>query len=192
MFENLVDRRSDYSAAHVMKALTVLHEGISGREKLMKELGLGEATVKTLLRRLKKEKMVKAASRGHVLSRKGIMIVKAFMKNMDGPKRLGATSAAVSECNIAYLVRKKASKISRGIEQRDSAIMAGADGLTTFVSTKSGIMMPHSGKRAPGEISGMFRSRIGDVILVASAKDFITADIAALGAAMELLEKQLY
>lgn len=187
MLEKLVDRRSDYQDVHVIKALLLLAKKPLGREGLMKELGLGEASARTLLGNMRKFHFIKPTTKGHVLERVGESFVSKFAKHVEGPKYLGKTSITVSDFNVAYLVRNKARKISRGIEQRDIAVHAGADGLTTLVCKGNELQLAGVKSKVPREIKALFRAKNGDVILIGSAKDRHTADFAALKAALSLL-----
>ena len=85
MFKKLIDSRASYSSAHVVKVLFLLSERPMGRHRLIKETRLGEATVKTLIKRLIKNKLIKKTTKGNVLTKKGILFVKKIIKNMIPP-----------------------------------------------------------------------------------------------------------
>ena len=76
-----------------------------------------------------------------ILSNKGQEIferIKKIIRQVKFPD----TSITVSEHNSAVLVRGMASKINKGIEQRDAAIIAGARGATTLLYDEGRLFMP--------------------------------------------------
>lgn len=52
------------------------------------------------------------------------------------------TGLTVGKDQFAVMVKKKASRVRSGIEQRDSSIRAGADGATTYVVKGSKFQVP--------------------------------------------------
>ena len=63
-----IDKRSDYSIVDVLYALYLLYEKPMGRFSLMNELGLNEASIKTLLKRMKSYGLVEKTTKGHALT----------------------------------------------------------------------------------------------------------------------------
>ncbi len=175
------DRRSGYSEPHILKALLALEEPI-GREKLMKELALNEASVRTMLNFLKRKGLLKSTKRGHEPTEKCKGLLKFLRANIRGPIKLRKMPITVGEKNIAYVVKNRASKIRYGIEQRDQAIIMGAHGMTTIIK-KGKIFMPGM-KRS---ISLNIDMDDGDVLLIGSANNEKKAEFAALYAAYLLL-----
>ncbi len=186
LLEKTIDVRANYALAHVVKAVLLIGEANAGREKLMGKLGLNEAPARTLLAGLEKNGFVKPGAKGHTLTEKGKKILAYLNKNISGPKKLAKTELTLSRHNIAYLVRKKAGRIRHGLEQRDQAILMGADGLTTLVY-KNRLSMAGVRWNVPKDINGVFDYKNGDVLLIGSGKDAKVAEFAALNAAIRLL-----
>lgn len=180
-FVEKFDRRSGYSEPQILKALLALEEPI-GREKLMKELALNEASARTMLNFLRRKGLLKPTKRGHEPTEKCRRILKFLKGNIKGPIALGKMPITVGEKNIAYIVKNRASKIRYGIEQRDQAIIMGAHGMTTIIK-KGRILMPGMKK----SINLSIDMDDGDVLLIGSADDEKTAEFAALYAAYLLL-----
>ncbi|MGC9209733.1 MAG: hypothetical protein ACP5FT_00450 [Acidilobus sp.] len=65
-----------YSEWHVLEALRILSRGAVGRPSLSSELGIGEASARTLLTRLEEEGLVKGVGRGKTLTEKGLRTLK--------------------------------------------------------------------------------------------------------------------
>lgn len=182
-----MDIRAGYTSVHTVKAVLILGERQCGRNILMKELSLNEAPIKTMLNRMKENGLIEMSYRGSILTKKGRVIFTSLRRNISGPMKIGRNSATVSKYNIAYLVRNAASRIKKGIEQRDQAILMGADGLTTLVYKKK-LFMPGLEKwSTPAEIKNAFDAKENDVILIGSAKKESIADFASLNAALSIL-----
>jgi hypothetical protein len=85
-----------------------------------------------------------------------------------------------------------APKITRGIEQRDAAIKAGAGGATTLLFDKDRLYMPG----VDGEIEISIKKMImeglkpeqRDVIIIGSADTALFAELGSISAAFELLK----
>jgi len=181
-----IDKRSGYSLAHAMKTIMLLGESPIGREGLIKKLNLNEASVRTLLGKLEKNGFVKKSTKGRTLTDKGKKTLSFLKKNINGPVTMGRTKIAVSKYNIAYLVRNKSKKIKKGLEQRDQAILMGAEGLTTVTYDRS-LCVPGPNWKVPCTVRDLFDLKRGDVILIGSANRKDVADLAALNAALLLL-----
>jgi len=184
--ERFVDKRAGYSSVHVIKTILLIGERSIGRDRLMKELSLNEASVRTILNRLTDNKIIKPAGKGKVLSKRGDKIFQFLKKNIVGPREVEKTNITMSRYNVAYLVKKRAHKIKRGLEQRDQAVKIDAEGLTTLVYRK-GLSIPGLGWDVPRHIDKLFELERGDVVLIGSAKSRDRAELAALSAALELL-----
>jgi predicted transcriptional regulator len=180
-----IDKRSGYSLAHAVKTIMFLAEETIGRDRLIRKLNLNEASVRTLLNRLEESGFVKKSNRGKTLTVKGEKFSSFLKKNIIGPFDVCRTKVTVSKYNIAYIVRKKSRKIRKGVEQRDQAIMMGAEGLTTITYDGS-LHIPGLDWKVPDNIKNLFNLEKDDVILIGSAKSKDLADLAALNAALLL------
>ncbi|MGC9071373.1 MAG: hypothetical protein ACP5HK_01550 [Acidilobus sp.] len=65
-----------YSEWHVIEALRIMSKGAVGRLSLSSELGIGEASARTLLTRLEEEGLVKAVGRGKSLTDRGVRVLR--------------------------------------------------------------------------------------------------------------------
>ncbi|MBI2075783.1 MAG: hypothetical protein HYT72_00855 [Candidatus Aenigmarchaeota archaeon] len=185
ILEKTIDIRANYALAHVVRAVLLIGETNTGRERLMEKLGMNEAPARTLLNNLERNKVVKPTTRGHILTKRGRKLLAYLKKNISGPKKI-ETGLTLSKYNIAYLARGKAIKIRHGLEQRDQAILMGADGLTTLIYNER-LRMAGVKWKVPKELNNVFDYRKGDVLLIGSAKDERTAEFAALNASIQLL-----
>jgi hypothetical protein len=94
---------------------------------------------------------------------------------------------------VAVLVKGMAFKVKSGMEQRDQAIKAGADGATTVIVQDGRLTVPVDfdlDKERP-EIAKAIRNQFdlsdGDVVIIGNSSDLQKAEEGALSAAFELL-----
>jgi len=182
----LVDLRASYSEVHVLKALMLLAEMPHGRFLLMKKLQLNEASARTLLSKLEQKNYSRPSPYGHALTKKGNVFVKKIRQRIIGPIKVGKTLVTLSDSNVAYIVRNASNKIKSGVEQRDTAIKLGANGLTTLVQENKKLSFPLSNKKVPESVQKLFSLKENDVVLIGSSDNEITADLSALYAAYSI------
>ncbi|KXB03525.1 hypothetical protein AKJ48_03800, partial [candidate division MSBL1 archaeon SCGC-AAA261O19] len=117
--------------AHMRRTLELVseHEPI-GRKRLARKLRVGEGSMRTILNRLKDDKLVASTPQGHILTKKG---KQEFKRKPRKFLTLDAGDLTVGEVDVATIVRKASEKVKLGIRQRDEAIKAGADGATVLV-----------------------------------------------------------
>jgi len=96
----------------------------------------------------------------------------------------------VGEVDVATIIRGAAAKVKRGIEQRDEAIKAGADGATVLVFKAGKLRFPDGFTRVE---KGFAKSLIetftpceGDVIIIGTARGLTKAEEGAKAAAQSL------
>lgn len=182
-----------YSEAHVIKALEIIgSEGGIGRQLLSEKLRLGEGTTRTLVRRLRGSGLLGISRGGMTLTEWGhsaLVELKKLMFAMEFPEM----SITVESRNYAVLVRDASGSVDKGIEQRDAALIAGADGATTLVYDGEKLVMPGVMVEVDSAIAkhivDAFKPGRGDVIIIGSARDPLDAEIGAKSAALKLLER---
>ena len=110
----------------------------------MRELGLGEGSVKTLVKHMKMSSLIENSNAGMWFTDKGKTVYSklrfAIPKEMD----ISKCSIALGKFNHAVLVKDLAHSIKSGIEQRDSAIKSGAVGATTMIFKNERLLMPNT------------------------------------------------
>ena len=183
----------DYSEAHVLKVLQLIgsSRGI-GRQKLSKEIGVGEGTVRTMIRRLKREGLVDSSRRGLTLTNSGTEALADLLRFMKETE-LTNMEVTVGSHDHAVLVRQAANHIKNGVEQRDVALLSGAIGATTLVYDGERLYMPGIGLELETSTSESLiewlKPEKGDVIIIGSSDTIISAEIGAKSAALNLIKK---
>ena len=189
-------RAPSFNEAQVVKALEIIGAyGNVGRIRLSKELELGEGATRTLLKHLKKEGLIEGSRRGITFSEYGKKLFSNLRSKISGGIDVPNSALTVGPFNMAVLVRDTAHRVRRGVEQRDTAIKAGALGATTLIFSRNELTMPSSEDDAFKGISSIYDMLLSkldpkenDVIVIGSGENKTSAEIGAKMAALELLK----
>ena len=187
-----------FMEAHVVKALSIIdNQGPVGRSKLAKALGLGEGSMRTLIRHLDKEGVIEVSREGIVLTSSGASLVSNVESGLSQPIEIPKGSLTVGKFNMAILVRGAADAVRTGLEQRDAAMMVGALGATTLVFSGGRMTMPYvdedvfrDAPRVRETLISQLKPQESDVIVIGSAPNRLEAEFGAIAAALETLKMQ--
>lgn len=193
--KKFIDKRASYSVPHIVKILFLAKKEPLGRFKLMKELGLGEATVKTLLKNLVEGNLLKSTKRGVALTASGKKTLDKIKRKMVFPIRIDAKNYTdrglyKNKFDSVILVKNAVKKIRLGIEQRDIAIKSGAIGATTLIQKNGRIIFPSKCldvNEFGDYLKKHFKINDNDVIVICSAPSYKTAEYAALEVGLSLI-----
>ena len=189
-----------FTHAHAIMTLLRLREEPSlGRYILQERLGLSEASVRSLLKLLKKHGLIQVLSqrKGHRLSVKGEEFIQWLTERIV-PVREMQLGDLIPEGSFSagYIVRDASSLVTSGIEQRDDAIRMGALGAITLIVDRTDIRFP-SDEPAMADyavkkleeirkaVSEHIKHR--DVIMIGWGQRRVDAEIGAITAAIKLL-----
>ncbi|MBV9179487.1 MAG: hypothetical protein JO297_20860 [Nitrososphaeraceae archaeon] len=136
-------RMLSFELVHIFKVFQLLdkNEHVS-RTLLCQELALGEGSVRTLLKHLKMQNLVKSTNGGTRLTEKGKALSSELLHSMPSETIISKCSIALGKFNYVVLLRNYAFAIKSGLEQRDAAIKMGALGATTMIYKDNKITMP--------------------------------------------------
>ena len=181
-------RFSDY---HVYKTLSLLSDGRrKGRKAVADRIGVGEGSMRTIIEYLRDEGYVDVKQTGIKISKKGQDYLSKLPLQI---YRLEVSDITLGPESVAVQIKGMASKVRSGMEQRDQAIKAGADGATTIIVKGERLTVPVDfdlDKDRPeiaGAIRRLFDLSDGDVVVIGNANDLQKAEEGALAAAFELL-----
>ncbi len=181
-------RFSDY---HVFKTLSVLSDGRrKGRKLLSDKVGIGEGSMRTIVDNLRDQGLIDVKQTGIKITGKGIELLRRIPIKVE---TLDAPEFAVGKHCVAVQVKGAARKINIGIEQRDSAIKAGAEGATTIIVRDGKLLIPpdfdidEERPSAAYEIRRLFDIEEGDLIILGTGQKPQMAEEGALAAAFEIL-----
>lgn len=181
-------RFADY---HVYRVLRILSDRKRrGRKQLAVLVGVGEGSMRTILDWMREKGLVSVKQTGARITNTGLEFLSRLPVQVSDMRSSGIS---LGICNVAVLVRGRTEMVGSGIEQRDAAIKAGAEGATTIVVSGGRLVVPTNydlDKEDPdlaSSIRDIFDLREGDVIVVGSAASRDTAEEGALAAALDLL-----
>jgi len=176
-----------FADVHVKMALELIgkHKRI-GRKQLAEELDVGEGSMRTILDQLKNRGLITSSRGGHSLMAKG---ERALSKPFEFV-HVNVGNLTMGKVNVATVVRGAAAKVMRGIEQRDEAIKAGADGATVLIFKRGRLRFPDGffevKKEASDALLSVLRPREGDTVIIGSADDVAKAEAGTKAAAHSL------
>lgn len=174
-----------FGEVHVRRALEQMEGGRISRKELCRRLGLGEGSVRSILKKLKREGLVVSSRAGHTLTPKGRL-------RLGGPLtflRVEAGGLTVGKVDVATVVRRAAGRVRKGVEQRDEAIKVGARGATVLVFRRGRFEIPGLRLKVGKELEHQlmrFRPREGDVVIIGTGDDLRSAEEGARAAASSL------
>lgn len=187
--------RINYTYAHIYIIFYYLYEkGLVGRYYLKEKLGLGEATIRNILVKMRELGVIESLRGGHKLTNKGIEVAEEILDNvkiidLDTPIKSG-------KYNVTILIRKMGGKIRTGIDERDNVIKYGGSGATVLIFRNGKIIFPDSGLEVdlwyPGlsnKIIKILKPCENDVILISGGASKESALTSGLNTAIELLNK---
>ena len=132
-----------FNMVHVFKALQLVKSrGHISRDLLSKELGLGEGSIRTLMRHLQMNNMIKATNAGTTMTQKGEALLLELLSSIPTEMNLPKCSIALGKLNYVVLLKQHSHAIKSGVEQRDAAIKIGAKGATTLLFKQNKFVMP--------------------------------------------------
>ncbi len=184
-----------FETAHIFKTLQLIHQNLkASRALLMDEIGLGEGSIKTLVKHLKMNGLVETSNAGMKLTSKGSTLFSKINEVIPAEADIHECSITVGRFNRGILVKGLAKDVGSGIEQRDAAIKIGALGATTlvfrdnklFTSDKS-YELPIKDQKLTSIVTEKLHPENGDVVIIASADSKKIADLAAKRAALETI-----
>ncbi len=118
--------------AHIVKTLILLYtNGPLGRQALSRILGVGESSIRTLIRRLKELGLVNVSKAGGAyLTSTGEIVIKRFLKKIVPPRVVntaGLSYLKLSENACAIVLRSSCREKLDVLRIRDSLIRCGAE-----------------------------------------------------------------
>ncbi len=187
--------RAGFSEIHVLRAIMVIGANdLVGRGRLGNLVWLGQGEVRTLIKRMKEKDLISIEPGGCRLSEKGEREYRKLREKLPWSSVVRASALGIGEKCWAVLVRGASSNVRKGIEQRDAAVRAGANGALTAVFDSGRFSLPGEGtdceRGGPRELWSSVRAakpEDDDVLVVVGAGSESVAEVGALAAALTLL-----
>lgn len=179
----------------ILAFLTIGGAGTIGRESLARQSGVGQGSVRTILKKFRQEGYMRTDPFGCHLTDSGKALYQSILKKVPPLVPIDGSPLSVGKSQVGILVRANGTRITNGISQRDSAIRVGATGATSYVikGNKFTILGGSSDceKDFPSKAWPILRSKLhprnGDAVIISGAPDETAAKLGAVAAAITLL-----
>ena len=122
-----------FSDVHLQRTLLKLSDCEMGRKALVDYLGVGEGSVRTIIKRLSEQGLVRSSNRGHMLTSKGKKHADRILERLSKPFELDSFGFLPGRYCVV-LVSDCPTKRNDWINMRDYAIKCGADGAMLLVN----------------------------------------------------------
>lgn len=180
----MVGNTPNFAKIDILRCFLRLNKDV-GRQELAKELGLGEGTIRTILKILKSKKLIQSTKRGHFLSKNGNEMLSQIQKCLGVPQNAVLENIYPDKKKIGVIV-KNASRLRKMHELRDIAVKNGADG-ALILKFNGNLYAPESDYEYDySELERYFKLKNNDILVIAFSSDFGNAEKAALSIAVEL------
>ena len=181
-------RFSDY---HVYKTLSVLSDGTrKGRKQLADKVGVGEGSMRTIVECIRDKGYIDVKQTGIKITKKGSEFFNTIPLQI---YTLGESDLVHGKSGVAVQVKGVASKIGSGMEQRDRAMIAGADGATTVLVKKGKLQIPGDidlesiYPDTASTLNKLFDLEDEDIVIIGTSAQLECAEEGAVAAALDLL-----
>jgi len=118
--------KPSFSEVHVIRTIIAL-QARTGRKKLLRKIGIGEGSMRTILKKLKNNGLIDSAKKGHALNDSGNGYLNEYMKKFSAPFKIHADDI-VGGRKTGIVVHAASGKITTGLSERDMAVRTGASG----------------------------------------------------------------
>ncbi|WP_297471770.1 DUF4443 domain-containing protein [Nitrosopumilus sp.] len=188
-----------FSIPHVLKSILLLSkQKYVSRATLCDELHMGEGAVRTLISYLKEYEFVDSIKAGTFLTTKGKNFAKKFQEAMPYQSFLKKCCLTNGDHNCAIILRKEhVSNIGNGMQQRDYAILYGADDALTlrfkngeFVFVGDEVVCFADESEIKENLIEALHPRNNDIVIITSSNDKFVVEISAINTALWTLGSQ--
>lgn len=185
-----------FTRAHFLLAFLCIGDSeMIGRQALARETGLGEGAVRTILKKLTEHGYIETIASGCRLTASGRRVYASAKQRLTSVILLEGTTLTVGSAQVAVGVKGGVRNLQSGIEQRDSAIVVGASGATTYAIKGGRFTIPGGSsnceKDFPSPAWRVLRKemplRDGDAVVLCGGESGQKAKVGALSAALTLL-----
>jgi hypothetical protein len=179
-----------------LKVLLVLEsEQTMGRITLSKRIGIGEGSIRTIIKKLVDFSVISVDSVGGChLTELGKTIVKELRCIIVATKPIGLDELGILFPSYALQLRGVTISLSSLTRLRDKSVKSGAEGLMIFVFEGGRITLPMMTEevstvypRTTEALRSAFKLEEGDSILVAFSEEANLAELGALSAALSVI-----
>lgn len=205
MLEDMLDRwrrgargpLPQLTPVQLLHALVLIDlEGPVGRRALAQALQINDGVTRGLLERLAEQSLVEVSEgTGVKLSRQGRESLQKYLKQIALRKirTLGETRLVPGKVSVGVHLAKSYRPGITGLQQRDEAIKAGADGTITMAVSHGDLLIPPDNKQVAdlspydnARLRDIFKLSENDLVIIGFGKDARRALSGALAAVLSL------
>ena len=185
-----------FSSAHILKVLLVLDsEQTMGRITLSKRVGIGEGSIRTIIKKLVDFSVISVdAVGGCHLTELGKTIVRELRSIIVATQPISLTELGIAFPSYALQLRGIPIPSSSLTRLRDKSVKSGAEGLMIFAFEGGRITLPMMTEevstvypKTTVALKSAFKLAEGDSILVAFSEEANLAELGALSAALSVI-----
>ena len=184
MFERRIIPQANFTNADMLIVLKIIEKEESiGRKLLSKRIFLNEASIRSILTKLKEVGYIDSSRVGQKVTSKGRKFIEGSLQ-FEIPSEVNAKELTMNSKNFGTLIKGVSSKIKDGMDQRDNAVFGGARSAITLIfkdnhftlpETKPEIKIPtiklNLSRQLENELHDKFSPRNNDVVIISSAED---------------------
>ncbi|MBO3808590.1 MAG: hypothetical protein FGF50_03240 [Candidatus Brockarchaeota archaeon] len=131
----------DYTPGHVLLTILQIGEGTVSRAKLQRLLGLGEGSVKSMVKCMKKYGLISTSASGSRLTGRGIWILKRVKLHVPELSKTGLDYLSVGRVN--YMAVLRGIGPLDALKTRDMAVRLGGSGAVLLTLKEGGFRIPY-------------------------------------------------
>jgi hypothetical protein len=184
-----------YTPAHIIKLLLILESEVTmGRITLARRLGIGEGSVRTIIKRLLEASIISVDAIG------GCNLTEIGQSVTSDLKKIIVSTGDIDLRQMGIKVPAFAAQL-RGLEipqsptmLRDDAVRNGADGMMILKSLDGRLCLPMMSEDMSMEypaidaaVKSRFELRSKDILLIGFARDPLVAEIGTISASLNLI-----
>lgn len=184
MFERRPIPQANYTNADILIALKIIEKEESiGRKLLSKRMFLNEASIRSILTKLKDMDYISSSRLGHKVTKKGRDLIDKSTQ-FEAPSQINAKELTLNEKNYGTLIRGASNKINDGMDQRDNAVFGGARSAITLIFRDNHFTLPeirpeikiptiklNLSRQLENDLHDKFGPTNNDVVIISSAED---------------------
>jgi hypothetical protein len=185
--------KPSFTKTHLVQALLELHKGRCSRKTLVEKLGLGEGSVRTILKQLARDELVSSNKGGHSLTPKGVESAEGYLSLFSKPRELKSKDMLAEGTSVFTVIYDSKDKLTPSATAESViALKAGAKTSVILEYTEGKIRFPSEGveiseyPKTLSELTGL-ELNPKDVIIIASADTPAKAKTAVLAVALNLI-----
>ena len=188
-----------FASTHIILAYIVIATNKIGRARLSKVIGIGEGSVRTLLKILVKLNLITITTEGCELTNNGIKLYEELKNIISEWKELPVGKLTIDKHNIIIKVRNCGHLIKHGIIERDAGIVVGATGIISLIVKNNKFCIPGGSNNCEKEYPDIIWDELktkfilsnNDVIIISGSKDIHSAIYGAIAGSLKLIYKKL-